>query len=153
MLHSRSLLLALVIVAAAPELVQRDTNVHLCEPGLIRSPDGKQMAVLLRENARRKNSHVVFSNDEGKTWSKPRAVPLALTGDRHTGKYGPDGRLFISYRCISPKAHRAKRPFEGDWVGWLGSWEDLEKGRAGRPPTRSRQCVALNGASITMPPS
>lgn len=68
-----------------PESVYRSPEVHLCEPGCIRSPDGKTMAVLLRENARRKNSHVIFSSDEGKTWSEPREVPLALTGDRHTG--------------------------------------------------------------------
>ncbi|MEO8496511.1 MAG: sialidase family protein [Planctomycetota bacterium] len=48
-----------------PEMVQKDTAVHLCEPGLIRSPDGKQMAVLLRENSRRRNSYVIFSDDEG----------------------------------------------------------------------------------------
>ena len=31
-----------------PEAIQSSTDVHLCEPGLIRSPDGKQIAVLLR---------------------------------------------------------------------------------------------------------
>jgi hypothetical protein len=115
-----------------PEVVFQSAQVNLCEPGCIRSPDGKRMAVLLRENARRKNSHVIFSDDEGKTWSKPRELPLALTGDRHTGKYGPDGRLFISFRCISPTSKRAGRPFEGDWVGWVGTWDDLVNGRNGQ---------------------
>jgi hypothetical protein len=108
-----------------PEVVYQSSEVHLCEPGCIRSPDGQRMAVLLRENARRKNSHVMFSDDEGKTWTKPREVPLALTGDRHTGEYGPDGRLFISFRCIAPNSKRQGRPFEGDWVGWIGTWDDL----------------------------
>ena len=54
-----------------PEVVQMSAEVHLCEPGCIRSPDGKQLAVLLRENLRRRNSHVIFSDDEGQTWSKP----------------------------------------------------------------------------------
>ena len=49
--------------------------MHLCEPGCIVGPDGKQMAVLLRENLRRKNSHVIFSEDEGATWTEPREVP------------------------------------------------------------------------------
>ncbi len=44
-----------------PEVVYQSSVVNLCEPGCIRSPDGKTMAVLLRENARRKNSHVIFS--------------------------------------------------------------------------------------------
>ncbi len=115
-----------------PEVVFQSSEVHLCEPGCIRSPDGQRMAVLLRENARRKNSHVIFSNDEGKTWSQPRELPLALTGDRHTGKYGPDGRLLISFRCISPTPQRSSRPFEGDWVAWVGTWDDLEKGDPGQ---------------------
>jgi len=119
-----------------PEAVYQSSEVHLCEPGCIRSPDGKTLAVLLRENARRKNSHVIFSDDEGKTWTPPREVPLALTGDRHTGKYGPDGRLLISFRCRSPK-HRAEgRPFEGDWVAWVGTWEDIVSGRDGQYSVR-----------------
>lgn len=94
------------------------------------------MAVLLRENARRKNSHVIFSTDEGRTWSEPREVPLALTGDRHTGRYGPDGRLLVSFRCRSPKHHAANRPFEGDWVGWVGTWDDIVHGRNGQYSVR-----------------
>jgi hypothetical protein len=115
-----------------PESVFASSEVHLCEPGCIRSPDGKTLAVLLRENARGKNSHVIFSKDEGKTWSDPRELPLALTGDRHTGKYGPDGRLFISFRCRSPKQSVADRPYEGDWVGWVGTWDDLVNGHDGQ---------------------
>ncbi len=119
-----------------PESVYRSSDVHLCEPGCIRSPDGKKLAVLLRENARRENSHIIFSEDEGKTWSEPRELPLALTGDRHTGKYGADGRLFISFRCNSPTDKRKDRPFEGDWVGWVGTWEDLENGSDGQYSVR-----------------
>ncbi|MDB2525336.1 glycoside hydrolase [Mariniblastus sp.] len=119
-----------------PKSVYRSSDVHLCEPGCIRSPDGKKLAVLLRENARRKNSHIIFSEDEGKTWSKPRDLPLALTGDRHTGKYGADGRLFVSFRCNSPTDKRKSRPFEGDWVGWVGTWEDLENGSDGQYSVR-----------------
>ena len=115
-----------------PEVVYQSSAVHLCEPGCIRSPDGKQLAVLLRENARRKNSHVIFSSDEGVTWSDPREVPLALTGDRHTGKYAPDGRLFISFRCRSPTSRAADRPFEGDWIGWVGTWHDIVNERDGQ---------------------
>ncbi|MCA8991039.1 MAG: exo-alpha-sialidase [Planctomycetaceae bacterium] len=115
-----------------PEAVFNSSEVNLCEPGCIRSPDGKRLAVLLRENARRKNSHIIFSDDEGATWSEPREVPLSLTGDRHTGKYGPDGRLLISFRCISPSAKRSERPFEGDWVAWVGTWDDLVENKPGQ---------------------
>ena len=112
---------------SAPEMVQKDTAIHLCEPGLIRSPDGKQFAVLLRENSRRRNSHVIFSNDEGQTWSEPRELPAALTGDRHTGVYGPDGRLFISFRDTTRES-----PTKGDWVAWVGTYEDIVEGREGQ---------------------
>lgn len=119
-----------------PEAVYKSAAVNLCEPGCIRSPDGKRLAVLLRENARRKNSHIIFSDDEGKTWSEPREVPLSLTGDRHTGKYGPDGRLLISFRCISPRDKAKSRPFEGDWVAWVGTWDDLVNGGNGQYAVR-----------------
>lgn len=115
-----------------PEAIWSSSRVHLCEPGCIRSPDGKQLAVLLRENRRVKNSHIIFSDDEGKTWSEPREVPLALTGDRHTGKYAPDGRLLISFRCRSSQSAADSRPFEGDWVAWVGTYDDLVSGAEGQ---------------------
>lgn len=115
-----------------PEAVYQSAQALLCEPGCIRSPDGKELAVLLRENSRRTNSHVIFSANEGRTWTEPREVHLALTGDRHTGKYAPDGRLFISFRCRSPRRSADTRIFETDWVGWVGTWEDIKHDRPGQ---------------------
>ena len=110
-----------------PEPIFASSEIHLCEPGAVRSPDGKQIAVLLRENRRAKLSHVIFSNDEGRTWTAPREVPAALTGDRHTAKYTPDGRLFISFRDTAPKS-----PTSGDWVAWVGTYDDIVQGRPGQ---------------------
>ncbi|MDE2690689.1 MAG: transporter substrate-binding domain-containing protein [Acidobacteriota bacterium] len=106
-----------------PEVIARHPEAHLCEPGLIRSPDGREIAVLLRENSRRFNSFVIFSPDEGRTWSRPIELPASLTGDRHVGRYTPDGRLFITFRDQEPAS-----PWRGDWVGWLGRYEDLRRG-------------------------
>ncbi|MFN7929912.1 MAG: sialidase family protein [Blastocatellia bacterium] len=117
-----------------PEAIASQPPVHLCEPGLIRSPDGKQLAVLLRENSRQRNSFVIFSNDEGKTWSAPRELPGALTGDRHTGKYAPDGRLFISFRDTTLDS-----PTKGDWVAWVGTYDDIVQGREGQYRVRLMQ--------------
>ncbi len=111
----------------APEVIAMDPAVHLCEPGLARSPDGAQIAMLLRENSRARNSYIMFSDDEGVTWSTPRELPGALTGDRHTARYAPDGRLFISFRDT---AHET--PTQGDWAGWVGTYEDLVEGREGQ---------------------
>lgn len=108
-----------------PEAIFARSDVHLCEPGVIRSPDGKELACLLRENRRVKNSHIIFSTDEGKTWSKPRAVPDSLNGDRHTAKYTSDGSLFISFRRIMPRPK--KDEYAGDWVAWVGKYSDLKK--------------------------
>jgi hypothetical protein len=110
-----------------PEAIWSGSDIHLCEPGWIRSPDQKQIAILLRENRRKRNSHVMFSNDEAKTWTAPRELPGALTGDRHAAKYAPDGRLFISFRDTTLES-----PTRGDWVGWVGTYEDIVKGREGQ---------------------
>ncbi len=110
-----------------PEVVWQGSDIHLCEPGCIRAPDGRQLAVLLRENSRRKNSHVIFSNDEGRTWTNPRELPAVLTGDRHTGKYAPDGRLFVSFRDMAKDS-----PTRGDWVGWVGTYQDIVAGKEGQ---------------------
>ena len=110
-----------------PTVIARHESAHLCEPGLIRSPDGAQIAVLLRENSRQKNSFVIFSDDEGDTWSEPRELPGALSGDRHTGKYAPDGRLFITFRDTGRES-----PTQGDWVGWVGTYDDIVAGAEGQ---------------------
>ena len=89
--------------------------------------DGKRLAALLRENRRVKNSHVMFSDDEGKTWTAPRELPASLTGDRHVLRYAPDGRLFATFRDTA-----AGSPTKGDWVGWVGRCEDIVEGRPGQ---------------------
>jgi hypothetical protein len=50
-----------------------------------------------------------------------------LTGDRHQGKYTPDGRLFLSFRDTTHES-----PTKGDWVGWVGRYEDIAAGREGQ---------------------
>ncbi|GEM_PF-37200 len=127
-----------------PASVFASSDVHLCEPGCIRSPDGKQLAVLLRENSRTGNSHVIFSNDEGATWSRPRELPGSLTGDRHVGRYSPDGRLFISFR---DRTHESST--QGDWVAWVGRYDDIVASREGQ--YRVRLMDNTKGADCAYP--
>lgn len=112
---------------SAPTIVSQVETLDLCEPGVVRSPDGKRLAMLLRENSRKKGSHVAFSADEAKTWSAPVELPLSLCGDRHVGGYGPDGRLLLSFRDMAKGS-----PTRGDWVAWVGTFADLEHGRTGQ---------------------
>lgn len=119
-------------------------DASLCEPGVLRSPDGKQIAVLLRENSRKYNSFVIFSDDEGLTWTEPKELPAALTGDRHVARYTQDGRLFISFRDTTHVS-----PTKGDWVGWVGRYEDIVNGTEGQ--YRVRIMDNTKGADCTYP--
>jgi len=155
-----------------PEEIYKSREIHVCEPGSIRSPDGLQIAVLLRENSRRDNSQVIFSNDEGRTWSRPRPLPNELTGDRHVLKYATDGRLLVVFRDRSPaKYHRELvrickekketdyskiaqdtglgSPTEGDWVAWVGTYDDLVNGGKGQYRIRIKN--NKNGWDTTYP--
>ena len=53
-------------------------------------------------------------------------MPASLTGDRHTAKYLPDGRLFISFRDTTRVS-----PTKGDWVAWVGTFDDIINGNEG----------------------
>jgi hypothetical protein len=129
---------------SAPAPIASMPDANLCEPGALRSPDGKQLAVLLRENSRSYNSFVIFSNDEGNTWTQPKELPAALTGDRHVAKYAPDGRLFISFRDTTHVSAT-----KGDWVGWVGKYEDIVNGTEGQ--YRVRIMHNTKGADCTYP--
>jgi hypothetical protein len=110
-----------------PQVVTEHPEAWLCEPGAVRSPDGKQIALLFREESRQFNSFVVFSDDEGETWTPPRELPAALTGDRHQAVTAPDGRLVLSFRDTTHES-----PTKGDWVAWVGTYEDIVQGREGQ---------------------
>ena len=129
---------------STPEIIANHEHAHLCEPGLVRSPDGKQMALLLRENSRKYNSFVITSEDEGASWSTPREMSAALTGDRHTGRYTGDGRLFITFRDTTRKSRT-----KGDWVGWVGHYSDIVDGGEGQ--YRVRLMNNTKGADCAYP--
>lgn len=110
-----------------PRAIAQHPDAHLCEGGFVRSPDGRQVAILFRENSRRHNGFVIVSDDEGATWSEPRELPGALTGDRHQAVYAPDGRLVI---CFRDTTHES--PTKGDFVAWVGTYDDIVAGREGQ---------------------
>ena len=107
--------------------IAEERDAYLCEPVIIRSPDGKQLASVMRENSRWYNSFVMFSNDEGSTWSNPEELPGSLSGDRHMARYDEDGRIVMVFRdtCICSGT-------AADFVGWVGTYDDLVEKREGQ---------------------
>ncbi len=96
-----------------------------CEPEIIRSPDGKELLCLLRENVKRVSLYMV-SRDDGKSWSELKALPFGLHGDRHKAKYTKDGRLVVVFRDTGNGS-----PTRNHFVAWVGKYEDITTGKPG----------------------
>lgn len=99
-----------------------------CEPWIVRSPNGRQLLVLLRENQQRVAQYI-SSDDEGRTWSAARPLPPGLFGDRHVARYAPDGRLVAVFRDTGG-AYGS--PTSTHFVAWVGRYEDIISGRDGQ---------------------
>ncbi len=97
-----------------------------CEPWVFRSPDGKTLVCLMRENVKRV-SLVMTSTDEGKTWSDAKPLPTSLHGDRHVAKFTHDGRLVVCFRDTGEGS-----PTRNHFIAWVGTYEDLIHGRQGQ---------------------
>ncbi|MEN9362344.1 MAG: hypothetical protein RL095_3879 [Verrucomicrobiota bacterium] len=110
--------------------LKRSRAAALCEAGAVISPDGKTLALLFRPQNKKTNAMISFSSDAGASWSDPKELPGALSGERHTAKYTPDGRLVVFFRDFS--LLNPANPSHGDWVAWVGRWEDLVKGGEGQ---------------------
>ena len=98
-----------------PEVIGDVDGKALCEPFTFRSPNNKELCCIMRENFHKGRSQMMFSRDEGKTWSKPVDTPWGLTGDRHYGLYTRDGRLVIAFRdkAINSETYN-------HFVAWVG---------------------------------
>jgi hypothetical protein len=112
---------------SAPRVISQMAGKHLCEPFVLRSPDGGELCCLMRENHHTANSMMCFSRDEGVTWSKPVDTPWGLTGDRHEGVQTRDGRWVIAFRdrAIGSSTY-------GQFVAWVGTYDDIRDGRPGQ---------------------
>ncbi len=115
----------------------------ICEVEAVRSDMGKgdEICLIARCNKKRCTSLLMFSQDEGKTWSEPVEAPVSLNGERHKADYTPDGRLFITFRSIERNKEAYKKNnveavkrnwYSEGWVAWVGTYDDLKNGREGQ---------------------
>ena len=97
------------------------------QPCVTRSEDGKRLLMLLRENTRQHQSLYSIGDANALHWSEPKELPAALTGDRHTIKALPDGRLVVAFRDMA----KTSKTY-GHYVAWVGTFDDIRNGREGQ---------------------
>ncbi len=124
------------------EYRELEIKANICEVECVRSDGGKgdELCLITRSNSKLYNSLLIFSEDEGKTWSEPVLAPSALNGERHKADYLPDGRLFIDFRSIERDYDKMKKYapdsrynwFSEGWAAWIGTFDDLKNGREGQ---------------------
>ena len=109
-----------------------ESTYQMCEIGMFRSPDGKRIVGLARSQSHNNPATLIYSDDEGKTWSKPMDLPGSLAGERHKATYDPiSGRLLITFRQIkydlngNGKFDGANDWRCGSWMAWIGTYDDL----------------------------
>ncbi len=108
-------------------ILDLDGTREPCEPFIIRSPNRKQMMMLLRENNHAFTSWMMLSNDEGENWTSPVRIGAEVTFDRHIAKYLPDGRLIVVGRDVAQMS-----PAHQHLSAWVGTYEDLLNGKPGQ---------------------
>ncbi|WP_294167267.1 glycoside hydrolase domain-containing protein [uncultured Clostridium sp.] len=116
-----------------------ESSYQMCEIGMFRSPDGKRIIGLARSQSHNNHATLIYSDDEGMTWSKPMDLPGSLAGERHKAAYDPiSGRLLITFREIKYDLNN-NGTFDGandwtcgDWMAWVGTYDDLINQRDGQ---------------------
>lgn len=98
-----------------------------CEPCVFRVPEGKRLVCIARENNRVGHSLMMFSDDEGASWTPLQETPWGLSGDRHMIRFAPDGRMVAVFRDMAPNS-----PTKGHFVAWVGHYKDLREGTSGQ---------------------
>ncbi len=110
-----------------PRVVAAIDKKNPCEPFVFRSPDGNELCTLMRENTHTGRSLMMFSKDEGNTWSTPVDTSWGLTGDRHIGIVTEDGRHVFAFRDQAIGS-----PTRGHFVAWVGTYDDIKNAKPGQ---------------------
>ena len=110
-----------------PSVVAAVSGKNPCEPFVFRSSGSQELCCLMRENTHQGRSLMMFSQDEGMTWSTPRDTSWGLSGDRHAGVPLPDGRWVIAFRDQAPGSKT-----KGHFVAWVGTYDDIRNAKPGQ---------------------
>jgi hypothetical protein len=143
-----------------PKVVASVAGKNPCEPFVFRSPDGSELCCLMRENTHTERSLMMFSSDEGESWTTPVNTCWGLTGDRHNGIFlktplkRVSGTLEAAKDSIEPEVPESSRhlfqhtddgrmvvafrdqainsPTKGHFVAWVGTYDDIKAGKPGQ---------------------
>ena len=102
-------------------------NRSPCEPCAFYAPNGKVLVCIARENRRKGCALMMYSHDEGKSWTTLMETPWGLSGDRHMVRYLPDGRIIAVFRDMAPNS-----PTKGHFVAWVGTYTDISNKLSGQ---------------------
>lgn len=69
---------------------------------------------------------VMFSQDQGASWTEPKDTSWELTGDRHIGVFVGPNRLFIAFRDQALDSET-----KGHFLGWVGTYDDIKNSQPG----------------------
>lgn len=109
-----------------PRLIGTTPGRDLCEPFAFWAPEENEICCVMRDNTHKDLSFVMYSADNGDSWSEPQKTSWELTGDRHIGVYVGKDRLFFAFRDQAPGSETF-----GHFVGWVGTYGDIKEGRPG----------------------
>ncbi|HFI0635377.1 TPA: glycoside hydrolase domain-containing protein [Streptococcus suis] len=108
-----------------------ERTAQMCEIGMFRVPNSNRIIGLVRSQSHQHSSLLIYSDDEGQTWSRPEALQGALQGERHKILVDPiSNKLIVTFREIildynQNGAIENGDWMAGDWMAWVGSVEDL----------------------------
>lgn len=114
------------ITWSSPHVIADIEGKEPCNPFVFRSPNNKELCCIMAENTHKGRSLMMFSKDEGSTWSNPEPTSWELTGDGYQGIYTKDERLVITFRDMVPDS-----PTKGHLMAWIGTYDDIKNCNAG----------------------